>query len=224
MHRLAGLIVGALVLTSQVPPATAARTVCRTITDDVGDAAWPDFPELRGVPGDDGDDLVTADVASDGTQLTAVWRLVRLRQPNSSAPLGQTFTLEFRATGSPLLLYLSATNATLGPTYSFGYFEDVGPLPQARPLGTGRGVFDVVHGEVRMTVATRGFAPARVRIVRGTRLTSLSARSGRVVHPGAETPVVAGQHAFVQPDVLSFDRAEGSRYVVGTPSCVRPVR
>lgn len=191
--------------------ATAPKPVCRIVRDDVGDAEYPD----HGVPGDSGDDLVTADLAGDGTLLTAVWRLAALPQPNPSAPVGQDFLIFFGATGTALTLYLRANTTTSPPTFSYGYEEAGTTAPRVHQLGVGKGVLDSAHHEVRMTVPTHGFA-AKARLVKGTRLHSLLVLSSRVL--------TAARVVVLDEQRLVFDEAEGSVYVMGTPSCVRPVR
>jgi hypothetical protein len=209
--RIRAGLVAVLLLAALVPGALAAKPVCRIVQDARGDA------EYNGVPGDDGDDLISADLASDGKQLTAIWRLAALKTPNPSAPLGQDFMAYFQAPGTQTRLFVFATTATTPPTFEYGSVEPGTPTPQIRPRGTAKGQLDVVRGEVRLTMATRGLAGTGATFRKGGRLRSIQVFSGRRITPAALSLL------GVTPNHLSFDDADGSVYVIGTPSCARPV-
>jgi hypothetical protein len=213
LMRIRAGLVAALLLAALAPDAVAAKPVCRIVQDARGDAEYP----TNGVPGDDGDDLLSADLASDGRQLTAVWRLAALRVPNPSSPLGQSFVAYFQVSGSTRVFFLHATTATAPASFWLGYMEDSPTGPRTRSAGAGKGLLDSVRGEVRMTVPTRSFLPVGGRIVRGARLRSVEVFSSRVLVP--PTTALSGVNVW-----LAFDDAQGESYVVGTPSCARPVR
>ena len=213
MRTRAGLV--ALLLTAALAPeALGAKAVCRIVQDARGDAEYP----RNGVPGDEGDDLLSADLASDGKQLTAVWRLADLRARNPLAPLGQSLVTYFQAPGTTRVLYVETTSSPSGPVFSYGYMAaGLGTALESQPLGTGRGVIDAGQNEARVTVPTGGFSPVGARFKRGTRIRSVLAITARVVLPRNGITPISTQTA-------TFDEADGRAYVIGSPSCVRPVR
>jgi len=211
MRARAGLV-ALLLLAAGAPEVLAAKPVCKIVTDARGDAEYP----TNGVPGDDGDDLLSADLASDGTRLTAVWRLAALRAPNPAAPLGQGFLVFFQAPGTQRQLYLEAVGSP-NPRVAYGWVDSQTSPPALRELGVGKGVLDARSAEARATVPTRGFAAVSARLNRGSRLRSIDVQVGRVViprQPNVGVPLISAV----------FDEAQGTPYTIGTPSCARPVR
>lgn len=220
------LLASALVLTCAGGTGVAAATkapvkkVCKIVVDAAGDAAY-----AGEVPGDKGDDILSGDVASDGKTLTAVLRLADLQSPNSSAPLGQQFSMEFSVKGYDALLFLAARSYPTGPKFVYGYSakDAVLPLTVSYPLGDAKGVIDTAKEEVRISAPTSGFSGAKVKIVKGSKLTALTAKTYRILGQGLVPSQNVGP-ARVPLGGLStpFDDATGSSYVVGTPSCVKP--
>ena len=220
------LLASSLALTCAAGTGAAAATkapakkVCKIIVDAAGDAAYAGV-----VPGDAGDDILSADVAGDGKTLTAVLRLADLQAPNPSAPLGQQFYLEFSVKGYDALLFLAARSYPTGPKFVYGYSgeDPVLPLTTSYPLGDAKGVIDPAKEEVRISAPTSGFSGAQVKIVKGSKLTALTARTYRILGQGLVPSQNVGP-ARVPIGGLStpFDDATGTSYVVGTPSCVKP--
>jgi hypothetical protein len=212
MRMRAGLV-AALLLAALAPDALAAKPVCRIVQDARGDAEYP----TNGVPGDDGDDLLSADVASDGKVMTAVWRLAELRATNVSAPFGQNFVIDFRVTGSPGHYYVGASTQLSGVLFEYGVVESSATGGRLRQRGPAKGALDLVRDEIRLSVPTKAFAGVRAAITRGKRIYAIDVSANRAVTP---RPLEAPGLGAVQ---MTFDSADGPGYLVGTPSCVRPV-
>src|SRR3982751_4828473 len=71
--------------------AKAVKPVCNLVQDAKGDAG------ANNIPGADGDDIVSADVASDATTLTGVIRLAALQANDPQAPFGRNYSVLFTA-------------------------------------------------------------------------------------------------------------------------------
>jgi len=211
--RIRAGVVAVLLLAPVAPEALAAKPVCRIVQDARGDAEYP----TNGVPGDDGDDLLSADLASDGKVLTAVWRLAALRVLNPAAPAGQNFVVDFKVTGSPGHYYVGASTHPAGADFVYGVVESGNLGGQLHELGQAKGQLDPGRNEVRLSVPTKAFAQVRANISRGRRIFGIDVSSNRALTPRPLTSPAVGA---VQ---LTFDSADGRTYLVGTPSCVRPV-
>lgn len=213
----ASVLTGAL-LTVPAPAATKAKPVCRVVTDPGGDAAW-----LGVVPGGPTDDLLSADLASDGRTVTAVFRMARVQQPDPVAPTGHAYVFSFRIRGTtaPLQFLHARTHAT-GTRYAYGYFTpDATGLMRARAVGAATGVVDLGRHEVRVHAPAARFLPRPLR--RGTTLSDLGVSIYRWWGQGAAEDAAAGPVTLPLAGTGSaFDHGDGSRYVVGTPSCVKP--
>lgn len=201
-------------------PATAAtrvRTVCHLVTDGRGDAAAVATPH---VPGSDTDDLLSADIASDGRTVTAVLRMVDVQQPDPVAPTGRAYVFSFRLRGAPTTYFLAVRTYLTGTRYEYGdYPVDATGQSYVRVLGHGTGSVRTTTREVRVSAPVAGFLPRGVR--RGSTLVELRATVSRQWGQEVmEDPDVAPVHVPVLAS--TFDEGRGNRYVVGTPSCVKP--
>ncbi|HVE74555.1 MAG TPA: hypothetical protein VNA30_05625 [Mycobacteriales bacterium] len=148
-------------------------------------------------------DLLSGDIVSDGTRVTAVIRVAKLAASDDSAPLGRSYRLEFNDPSRDLPLYLIATESpTAGQIFEYGEFTGT----TLTRMGIGTGAIDLGRSEVRIS------APAAfdgtVRLTRGKKLTGIRVFSLRRTGPVVSTA-----------DSSPSERA-GS-YIVGTPSCVR---
>lgn len=135
------------------------KPVCKVIQDPAGDAT-----EALGAsaPTDPALDLVSADVASNATHVTAVWRVLSLAGNQTSWPVGRAYQLVFMAHGKQIVL-----NAAF--------------LDKDRTLwhgGQGAGVIDAAKNEIRMTVP---IASLSEKFKPGEKLTELGALSFRNV-------------------------------------------
>jgi hypothetical protein len=206
------VLAGAL-LAAPASGASKVRPVCHLVTDPRGDAAALATPH---VPGSDTDDLLSADVASDGRRVTAVLRVAALQQPDPVAPTGRAYVFTFQVRGLPTTYFLAAHTYPTGTSYTYGDFPDDAYV---RVLGHGTGTVNPATREVRVSAPVAGFLPRSVR--RGSTLVALAA--GVYRQWGPELLEDSGSNPVHTANLASgFDRAEGDRYVVGTPSCVKP--
>jgi hypothetical protein len=224
MKVRAALLVLALLPTGAATTALAAtkakpvKPVCNLVTDPSGDAG------VSPVPGDANDDILSADVASDGKKITAVLRMAAMAQPDP-AVLGRALTMEFSARGSENLLFLSARTYPTGTKYLFGY---TAPDPKTNvttryTIGEATGSLNPAKKEVRITAPNAAFAPSGTKLPKATKLLALTASSDRILGQGAvPSQEVGGQRVTIGGLTLQFDDASGKTYVVGTLSCVKP--
>jgi hypothetical protein len=210
-----GAATSALAATRAKP---APKPVCNLVTDATGDSG------IDPVPGDANDDIVSADIASDGKKLTAVLRMAAMAQPDP-AVLGRALSMEFTAKGSENLLFLAARTYPTGTKYLFGYTADdpnTG-VTTRYTIGEAVGSVDPAKKEVRITAPNAAFAPSGTKLVKGTKLSALTASSDRIFGQGVvPSQEVGGQRAPLGGLTLRFDDATGKSYVVGTLSCVKP--
>ena len=219
--RLAGALLAALVA---VPASASTTQVCRVVPDAKGDAAYKPLEAVTGaapgVPGTAADDLLSADVASDGTHLTVIWRMGQVQVPDSAAPLGRAyfFIFEVRDRGS---WFVHAFTSPTGTQYSYGDFVQQTRVHAAyRVLGTGKGRLDTARGWVLADVPARAVAGG---LRKGTYLRNLQASVDRWIGQGVVPDrTVAGQPLPLSGSGLSFDQASGDHYVVGQRSCLHP--
>jgi hypothetical protein len=197
--------------------------VCRLVPDAKGDATYNPLSiaaDVPLVPGTPGDDLLSADVASDGKHLTVIWRMGEVRVPDLVAPMGRTyfFTFEVRDQGS---WFVFARTYPTGVEYSYGDFvEQAGVHAAYRVLGDGKGRLDTARGWVVADVPARAVAGG---LRKGTYLRDLQASVSRAVGLGAlRDRTVAGQPIPLGGVGMGFDTASGDHYVVGRRSCLRP--
>jgi hypothetical protein len=229
MKRRAVLLATSLVLVgtagyASAAPARAAKppakAVCNLVTDAKGDATY------NNVPGADGDDIITADLASDGTTITGVLRTAALTLPDPQAPLGRGYFVLFAAPGSADQLFVSARTYPQGTKFFYGY-QGVDPntgVNTSYTLGDATGVVDAAKGEVRMSAPIKGLvAGAKAKLARGTKLVALTAQTYRIVGQGfvpSQSPAPGAPRVPVGGVLLPFDDATGASYVMGTASCV----
>lgn len=228
MHaRTAALLVPALLLgAAGLTTADAAvkkpvvKPVCNLIPDAEGDQA------LIAVKTTDGDDLVGADFASDGTTVTAVIKAKTLSTMDPTAPLGRSYYVDFNAAGNDTGLFLSARVYPTGTAYTFGYrgVDPTLPLNTAYSLGDAKGKLDTATGTITITANLKDFAPSGVTLAKGTKISPLTASIWRIAGQG----VVPSQNVGPQRVPLGglqsqVDTADGQLYTIGTPSCVKPV-
>lgn len=220
--RAATRLAGALLPVVLAVPAAAAP-VCRVVPDVRGDAGYHPLGALSDapdVPGTPGDDLLSADVASDGRHLTVMWRMGQVRVPDTAAPMGRSYLLVFdvRDRGS---WWVAARTYATGTQYFYGDFSEAIPVHTApRVLGEARGRLDTARGLVVVDASAKAFAGG---LRRGTYLTRLQAAVSRWVGQGLVPDItVAGEPIPVTGTGMSFDVASGDHYVVGQRSCLRP--
>jgi hypothetical protein len=201
-------------------PAKAAKPVCNLIADDKGDSG------ISPVPGADGDDIVSADIATDAKTVTAVIRLAGLSDPDPQAPLGRSYSVLFTAPGSADLLYLAARTYPQGTKYIYGY-QAVDPntgVTTNYTLGDATGAVDAAKGEVHVSAPVKAFVDgAKAKLAKGAKLAGLSASVDRIYGQGvvpSQSPAPGAPRVPLGGFTLQFDDATGGSYFMGTPSCV----
>jgi hypothetical protein len=212
----ASVLLGAL-LADPAPATTRVRPVCHLVTDPRGDAETLAVPH---VPGTDTDDLLSADVASDGRTVTAVLRLVAMQSPDPVAPGGRGYVLTFARRGGPTTYFLAARTYLTGTRYQYGvYADDLLGRSYVKVLGLGTGTISTTRREVRVNAPVAGLLPRGTR--NGTTLVELRASVYRQWgQEPMEDPDLAPVH--VPMVATAVDEGVGDRYVIGTPSCVKP--
>jgi hypothetical protein len=223
MKARALLLSSSLVLVGCAGVAAAApkaKPVCNLMADAKGDATY------NNVPGADGDDIVSADIASDATTITGVLRAAAIPANDPQAPLGRNYTVLFSAKGSGDLLYLSARTYPQGTKFLFGY-QAMDPNTGVNTnysLGDAAGVVDNAKGEVHVSVPIKAFVDgAKAKLAPGTKLVGLSATVDRIVGQGfvpSQSPAPGAPRVPLGGVLLPFDNAAGTSYIMGTPSCV----
>ena len=227
--RLVGglaLLLGTSLLAGQAVASPPTTRVCHLITDARGDAGLTfggPSGQVEVLPGGPTDDLLSADVASDGRTVTAVLRLAALEQPDPAAPTGHSYLLTFRVSGAPVDQFLEARTYPTGTQFDYGTLEtDAAGDPYSHVAGRARGVLDLTRKEVRIHVSAALLLP-RGKVRKGTVLIAPTAITDRWWGQGlVPSPSVAGVVVPLGGTGTGFDRADGGDYVVGTPSCVRP--
>jgi hypothetical protein len=200
--------------------APKAKPVCNLIVDAKGDAAYSQ------VSGTDGDDIVSADVASNATTITGVVRVAALATPDPQAPLGRNYTVLFSAPKSPDLLFMSARTYPQGTKFLYGY-QAVDPNTTVNTnytLGEATGALDTAKGEIHISVPIKSYVDgAKAKIAPGAKLGGLSASIDRIAGQGfvpSQVLVPGTPRAPLGGLLLPFDDAAGGTYVMSTPSCV----
>jgi hypothetical protein len=198
-------------------PQPAAKPVCNLIQDAKGDSG------ISPAPGADGDDIVSADIASDATTITAVLRVAALSANDPQAPLGRSYSVLFTAPGSADLLYLSARAYPQGTKFIYGYQAvDATGVTTNYTLGEATGTLDTAKGEVHVSAPVKALADgAKAKLGPGAKLSALSATVDRIYGQGVvPSQNVGPQRVPLGGFTLQFDNAAGGSYLMGTPSCV----
>lgn len=197
----------ALVAVATSMPAQAAKPkpkpkppppVCKLIQDDEGDGV-PYNTAGAATVSDPNLDVVSGDVVTDATRLTAVIRLKDLTDTNPQGALGRRYLFQF----------------VIGTT-TVGLVTTVGPLGVNYPPGTIKGVVDAAANEVRVTLPlteVRG-----VLIKKGMVLQHLEIRTNTVI--GLRRGDGLGDGIDLVPHDKTVE-ARAKNYVAGTPSCVK---
>ena len=196
------LAVGAsLVVAGSAGAVTKPKPVCNLVTDPAGDASIQ--PPL---PSDDTLDIVSADVASNVKNVTAVLRLKSLAATSPFATTGRNYYIQFDLPGGANPVYFSAESDATGTSYRWGDLETVNGLGSYTPKGDAKGVTDTAKNQIRLTVPVSELS-AVGKAKPGSKISALH----------ANTTAVLGVL------VADVDTADGSKsYIAGAPSCVKP--
>jgi hypothetical protein len=204
------------------------KPVCNIIKDGTKDtfAARPQDtrPELHGTgPQEDGFDITSADIASDGKWITAVVRVKKLSSAIQTSPTGAGFGVDFQLPSSDLVGSLRAVLVTGQQPYFEATSRDpeVANTPSTY-LGAAKGLVVTKKNEVHITAPVSVFASLG-QIKKGTLISfpeADAAATGRAIppSPGVKDRPVASR--FVFADVAPA----GKPYKVGTASCVVHVK
>jgi hypothetical protein len=223
MRLVAGIATAATLAALGAVPAEAAKPkppkpVCNLVVDDKGDSTW------NNVPGDSSIDLVGGDFASTAKQITAVIKVDKLVTPNPQSPLGQAYYAAFTVKGLADTLTLSVGLYPTGDEYKFGY-QATDPntnVSTSYTLGDATGSYDAAKGELRVTADIAKFPQAK-SLKAGGQVTKLTLDARRVYGqrkvPSQDTP--AGVRAPLGGATAIFDTADGKKYTLGAPSCVK---
>jgi hypothetical protein len=211
------------------PAALAAPRACRLVTDPAGDGRLTgntSTPYTDDVYDSTDLDILSADVATDAKNVTAVVRLKTLRENDPDAPTGRSWDVSF-VTGEQRYVL----RADVAPDGQSGIvFREQGRTTYsgngaatAEGIGKAKVVLDYARAEVRMTAPLSRFAPY-TPIVRGHALKDLSVWSYHHAGTGGS------RHSLPNDWVVdygggglshSIDHATSTRvYLAGAPSCV----
>ena len=203
-------------------PAAAERPrACNLVTDAEGDAAPPTVPDggwPTGTPAYPSSlDIVTADVATDATRLTAVIRVAGLRSDETGSPSGIAFAFHLTVRGQRFSLEASRNVGSEPRFRLWGRVEHVGDENSGAAsyglIGPIDGVFDEDASEIRMTAPLRLFGS---QIRAGERFGAF--RLWSYFEAGATSP--ASDRA-TQTGHSADGAQSAATYAAGSPSCVR---
>ena len=164
------------------------KPVCKIIQDAKGDATEWIFTTG---PNDPALDMISADLVTDATRVTAVWRMDKLTGDSTSWGVGRGFQTSFKVRGETLILQaVAAPNGNLWQN------------------GAGTGTVDTAKNEVRMTVP---IAKLRLPVKPGEKLTDIVATTWRT----------SGNTEFKVGRSDTANAVTPFYYVAGHPSCVK---
>ncbi len=210
------LLASFAVLAVMVPGAHAAPT-CNQLVDRANDVGWDDVDPGTGpvrFPSEGVLDLVSADVASDGTTVAAAVRvrdLGAMLEPLS--PLGSGYLIRFTVGSARIQLDAwhaqdgDAFYATSVPTDD----ENSASAIIGTDLGPISGAFDVANDEIRMWLP-KSQLPNPAAVHKGAPLKALAAWSQQYTGSNTVGSGLGGD--------MDFGSAYASSYTIGTPSCV----
>ena len=186
--------------------APKAKPVCNLVTDAAGDASV----DPAGAVADDALDVVSVDVASDKTNITAV---VRVKKLEKSAARNWTATFSADGTDFSLAGHITAAGTEV---FDAAYAGATG----GSIYGPGTtGVFDLAKNEVRIT-APLSLLSEQATIKSGkTKITGIGATTGaELLVPDATG--VFGPTLFSYSPVNADSTDAGKDYTAGAASCV----
>lgn len=214
MRVRSAVVACGVLLTALGAPSYAAGPSCRLFEDPKGDTFAVRSQDSAGAygPQEDSLDIVSGDLASDGTTLSAVIRVNKLAKSASTSPAGLSFRVQFvaPATATDENLWLSARIGTGEPVFSAGYRAITANL--STKLVDVKGVFDYAANEVRIWAPLSTFEP-RGKIKTGDKLSiaDLDQTASRFV---AVNPATSSDTAAFA-DVSRGDKT----YKVGDKTC-----
>lgn len=219
----------AVALLALTPAALAAPKACRLVTDPAGDGratGHTSTPYTDDVYDSTDLDILSADVATDAKNITAVVRLKTLRAEDPDSPTGRSWDLWF-VVGEQRYIMMATVAPDGYRAIVYRQLHDTryngNGATAAEGIGRAKVVLDLARAEVRMTAPLSLFVP-HTPIVRGHAIRDLASWSYH------HTGVGGGRHSLPNGHVVdygsggvgnSIDSATSTKaYVVGTPSCV----
>lgn len=203
--------------------ADAAKVSCKLMTDPAGDAAVQTLP----TPANDNDDLLSADLASNATSITAVVRVKALAYPDPQWVTGRSYGVNFNIKGSPYDEYfLIARTFPQGIQYHLGHRETLPPLGSSSNIydAAVTGSFDKVKGEIRITAPMSELTKIG-KFTKGTLIKAPAAAIERLAGQGVvPSQTVNGNRIPLGGFRYQADLSDGKpgTYALGAPSCVKP--
>jgi hypothetical protein len=208
MRARSALLVLAMAALAVVPVGSArAAAACNLVVDRTGDGS-----DLAG--SNESLDIVSADLASDATTITAVLRVKKLLETSPTTPQARNYYLLFTSKKPVARLFLTATLYQGGVArYGWGTVAPVDPLGVLTLYDDGQGVLNQATGSLDL-------AKNEIRI--SALVSDLSAKGS--VKPGEQiTRIQADTFYTVGNFIFEADTAQAkSPYVAGSPSCVKP--
>lgn len=148
-------------------------------------------------------DIVSADIATNATMITAVIRVKQLTQSDSTWPFGRQWAFQF----------------TTSTGHNYGFIAYDSQFGQAASVGQLK--LDTAHNEVRVSAKLSDLPFA---LPKGTTLGVLQAYSYAAVQFPAVSPATQPTTALALPGWSTEDNAAApatSKYSVGTQTCVK---
>lgn len=207
-------------LTTASHAAVKVAPVCKLLVDDAGDTKVMGQVKHQ----DDAMDILSADVASNAKEVTAVIRVKKYAATDQTAPLGRSYYLLWAAKGAPGPVFLSAGVYPNANEFVFGFLDETATPGRFTSLGSARGVFDADKSEIRVTAAISDLVKNKLGTYKaGEKLASLKAEARsftgqNVVQKPTGWP---SQAPFIRGLVHVVDDATATKsYSIGAPSCV----
>lgn len=179
-----------------------APPVCKLVTDPQGDSGtFAAFGQTPASAYDPSLDIVSADIASDAKNLTAVIRVKQLTPNTSSSP----------DTNSPLGREWRFSVVIGGHSYGLAAFD--GPL--GPNFTTGIGAIDPAHNEIRITepLSSMPFAMPKGTVMNNITLIAYSTLQ-------LDSAAGFGDATPISTEDTAASKAS-TKYLAGTPSCVK---
>lgn len=220
--RLVGALALVLATAVGVPAHAAVKPLCNIVTDETNDTfvARSQDGTAPG-PQEDGFDIVSADIASDGKVVTAVIRVKKYATAIQTSPVGAGFAFDFTLPTSTLQGSLRAVFISgQAPYYEATYKDPTVPNSPSTFLGLAKGSVVPAKNEVHITAPVELFAATLGAMKKNTTIfpAADAATTGRAVPP---SPGTAGQPVGTR--YVFADVAPGAKAIkVGQPSCVKP--
>lgn len=181
--------------------------VCNLLVDPKGDAQF-----LGQAPNDPNSDILSADVASDAKNVTAVLRLASFATADAQSPLGRGYYVLFSAPGSAFPVFFNMQITPDTTAYRWGDLETLATGNGSYvKKGDATGAIDTAKGTITITVPVAD-VKAVANVAPGQKITAINAASTAVIGTSATGGLVS-----------TVDKGEAAKgYVAGQPSCVVP--